>query len=495
MLIKIFRPLAKTVVLLLLLAFLLLLAWAFQSRTMPALQIWHTTHLESEFTASDLTATYTLDDYLAQEQRLFDELQQKIYQHVEPNGDLFYNRYNNQGPQDPDWQQQNWNRSFELVPRHIKGGVLLLHGLTDSPYSLRMIGELLYAQGFYVLGLRLPGHGTIPAALTTVNWQDWRAASRLGALHVRKRIGDDLPFFMAGYSNGGGLTVMYALDALLDNSLPGPEQLLLFSPEIGIAPIARIANSQKLLSFIPYFSQFKWLSIQPEYDPFKYNSFPKNAAQEAWKVTAVIQQRIAKLRATGRMQDFPGTLTFLSWTDATVETSATIQHLYNQLDNFDSELVIFDVNRFHKLTPFIPAANSTPLLRLKADANLPYRLTVITNLSSDSKVIAEISKPPHSAEIITTPLDAFWPDEVYSLAHVAIPFSPTDPVYGTGTKQSALYHGLPLGSMSPRGETHFLTVPLSQFIRLRHNPFFSYMTQRISREVSESLLSGSEENP
>ena len=38
-------------------------------------------------------------------------------------------------------------------------GVLLIHGLTDSPYSLRRVGQILYERGFYVLGLRLPGHG------------------------------------------------------------------------------------------------------------------------------------------------------------------------------------------------------------------------------------------------------------------------------------------------------------------------------------------------
>jgi alpha-beta hydrolase superfamily lysophospholipase len=50
--------------------------------------------------------------------------------------------------------------------------VLLLHGLTDSPYSMRALAELFAARGWYVVGLRLPGHGTAPAALTRVTWQD-----------------------------------------------------------------------------------------------------------------------------------------------------------------------------------------------------------------------------------------------------------------------------------------------------------------------------------
>ncbi len=234
-----------------------------------------------------------MQDYLDQEARLFAALRQQVYQRINPSDTLIYNRYRASGPQDPEWRQRNWNRTFELVPEDIKGGAVLLHGLTDSPYSLRRVAYLLYVRGFYVVGLRLPGHGTVPGALTQVRWQDWVAASRLAARHVRERIGPTLPFIMAGYSNGGALSVKYALDALTEPDLPVPDRLLLFSPEIGIEALARFANSHKLLSFLPFFAQFKWLSIEPEYDPFKYNSFPKNAAQEAWAMTAEVHRQCA----------------------------------------------------------------------------------------------------------------------------------------------------------------------------------------------------------
>jgi hypothetical protein len=43
--------------------------------------------------------------------------------------------------------------------------------------------------------------------------------------------------------------------------------------------------------------------------------------------------------------------------------------------------------------------------------------------------------------------------------------------------------------MGPRGETQYLTVPLSQFMRLRHNPFFSYIEKRVIEEI-DNLLDG-----
>ena len=439
---------------------------------MPPLRIWHTAFLSEEFTARDAMPRSTLQDYLDREERLFQELKEKVYDRTARTKDMIYCRYYAGGPQDPESLGRNWNRTFELVPEKIRGGALLLHGLTDSPYSLRRIGEILQSKGFYVLGLRLPAHGTVPGALTRVRWEDWVAATRIGARHVRNRIGKGSPFVIAGYSNGGALTVKYSLDALSDPDLPLPDRLFLFSPEIGITPFASIANVDRILSFIPYFAKFKWLSIEPEYDPYKYNSFPKNAGQQAHEITAVLQEQVEETRKAGRFAAFPSTLTFSSWIDATVETSATIHRFYDKLENESSELVVFDVNRFDQLAPFLSSADVGPLKHLQSRTDLPYRLTVITNVSTDSESVLRQTQAPRSSCLEPMPLSMAWPSEVYSLAHVAIPFPPDDPVYGGKTDSQTRYRGLPLGRLHPRGETGLLTVSVGQLMRLRHNPFF-----------------------
>ncbi len=484
---SLFTWIVKAVLLVLLLAFTLLLGWAFQSRSMPALEIWHTASLSSEFTARDAKPGVTLAAYLDREERLFRELREKVYDRVKPTNNKTYSRYLAGGPQDPEGLEFNWNRTFERVPERVRGGALLLHGLTDSPYSLRRIGEILFAKGFYVLGLRLPAHGTLPGALTTVQWEDWAAASRIGARHVRERIGPDRPFVIAGYSNGGALAVKYALDALSDPGLPRPDRLVLFSPEIGITPFALISNSHKLFSFLPYFEKFKWLSIEPEFDPFKYNSFPKNAAQQAHKITAALQRQVEEAREAGGFVDFPPVLTFLSWIDATVITGATVHRLYDRLQNEGSELVVFDVNRVDRLAPFLSGADEAPLERLLGRADLPYRLTVLTNMARDSELIAQQTRAPRSKAVESTPLPLVWPRGVYSLAHVAIPFPPDDPVYGGEESAGNRYRGLPLGMLQPRGETGLLTAPPSQLMRLRHNPFFGYMAHRVEKEMDDLL--------
>jgi alpha-beta hydrolase superfamily lysophospholipase len=478
------RFLWKTIAVVVLVVVSAVIGWAFQSRTMLPLEVWHTAALDREFTAADAKDQPTLKDYLAREDALFRELDAEVYRHVEENDATTFSRYRSGSSQDPSAQHPNWNRTFELLPEgEVRGGVLLLHGLTDSPYSLRRVGEIFRAKGFYVLGLRLPGHGTIPGALTRVRWNDWVAASRLGARHVRERIGPTLPFFLAGYSNGGGLSVKYALDAALDDDLPHPDGLLLFSPEIGIASVAVISNIGKVLTYLPYFSQFRWLSIEPEYDPYKYNSFPKNAAEQAWRVTDAVQNGLRKARSAGHMNRFPPVLTFLSWTDSTVDTSATIQHLYDQLENERSELVIFDVNRSSLFAGFMPAAVDKPLEHLEASGDLNYRLTVISNVSTNSSSVAAHSRAAHTTRSTSTPLGLAWPTNVYSLSHVAIPFAPDDPIYGDLSGRTAAYAGLPLGTLQPRGETSVLTVSSSQILRLRHNPFFAYVEERIEAAI------------
>lgn len=477
----------RTVFLTALLALTMVVAWGFQSRRMAALRPWHTVSLAAEFSADDVTPESTLADYLAREDALFQELGQKVYAAIEPTEEMTFSRYLAKGYQDPEAWTRNWNRTVELEPETIQGGALLLHGLTDSPYSLRRLAEHLHAKGFYVLALRLPGHGTIPAALTEVEWEDWMAATRLAARHVRQRVGEgtpsDKPFLVAGYSNGGALAVTYALDALSDPGLPRPDRLLLFSPEIGIPQLAVIARSHKLLSFLPYFAKFKWLSILPEYDPFKYNSFPKNAAEQAYAVTRQLQRRVQQAAADGTLADFPPALTFLSWIDKTVLTAATIERLYEYLPDNGSELVIFDVNRLDRLASFIPEAGASRLDALEARRDLPYRLTIITNAAPHSALVAARTKAPRSRAIQVRGLAHSWPPGVYSLSHVAIPFAPDDPVYGAQQSQGGSYAGIPLGALQPRGETRLLTASVGQLMRLRYNPFFTYMDRRIGREV------------
>jgi pimeloyl-ACP methyl ester carboxylesterase len=167
------------------------------------------------------------------EERVLRELDAKVYA-VTPTGpEHTLVRYSAGSASDPRQRQPNWNRSFELGPEGAVGGVLLLHGMSDGPYSLRALGEALAERGYRVLGLRMPGHGTAPSGLRTVTWEAMAAATRLGVRHLADALGDK-PIHVMGYSTGAALALDYALNALAGTDAPMPASLVLVSPAIGI---------------------------------------------------------------------------------------------------------------------------------------------------------------------------------------------------------------------------------------------------------------------
>lgn len=56
--------------------------------------------------------------------------------------------------------------------------VLLLHGLTSSPYDMRPLVDVLVDAGFRVRAPRIIGHGTNAKALQHTRWEDWLATAR-----------------------------------------------------------------------------------------------------------------------------------------------------------------------------------------------------------------------------------------------------------------------------------------------------------------------------
>ena len=108
-------------------------------------------------------------------------------------------------------------------------------------------------------------------------------------------------------------------------------------------------------------------------------------------------------------------------------------------------------------------------------------------MSRDSKAVSAKTKAPLSSPATSAALGMEWPDGVFSLSHVAIPFSPDDPLYGANNNAGSTYQGLPLGHLQPRGETHLLTMSLGKFMRLRHNPFFAYLEKRVAEEIDKTL--------
>ncbi|MGS0729886.1 alpha/beta hydrolase, partial [Shewanella sp. 0m-11] len=143
-------------------ALIAMAVWFLNSR--PDLSLWHTTDLTSEYRVNSNLNSF--EEYLELEDKLFAELESKVYQQpVDPQSFDIINRYVRGSYSDPGHWEQDWNRSYEWPKADAEYGVLLLHGMSDSPYAMSHFGKH-YKNKAHVLGLRLPGHGTLPSALT-----------------------------------------------------------------------------------------------------------------------------------------------------------------------------------------------------------------------------------------------------------------------------------------------------------------------------------------
>jgi alpha-beta hydrolase superfamily lysophospholipase len=449
----------------------------YQATRPPHLKPWHRFAPPSELRAAEMTESFTLAQYLEREERVFREVKEGVEDRLAPEDRYSADRYFPDGVSSPRRFPRDWNRTFELEPKEIRGGVLLIHGLTDAPYSVRRLAEVYRDRGFDALALRMPGHGTTPGGLTKVVWEDWAAAVRVGARYVRALIGPEKPLHLVGYSNGGALSVQYALDAALGASLPTVDRIVLLSPMIGVSPAAALARFIGGLAVIPYFEKARWLDVLPEYNPFKYNSFPVNAGHQSSRLTGEIQAQIDRAAKAGRLERLPPILAFQSVVDATVLADAVVWKLFDALKDNGSELVLFDLNRGSSARPFLSPSGSEALERLAPPRVRRYTLTVVANVGPETSEVEARSIPAGAQTPNVRPLGLSWPAQVYSVGHVAIPFAADDPLYGGEPDLSV--KAIHLGTLAPRGERGVLTVSPGDFLRISWNPFLPYLEERV----------------
>jgi alpha-beta hydrolase superfamily lysophospholipase len=439
------------------------------------LEPWHKTRLD-EFTASmSGDEVQSLGDYLALEDRLFDDLEKTVYADVGTGPEYTLVRYSAGSAADPFGRTPDYNRTFELsVDGEAAGAVLLLHGMSDSPYSLRSLGVALHRAGYHVIGLRLPGHGTAPAELKHATWRDMAAAVRLAMDHLVEIV-DERPVHIIGYSTGAALALDYALDALDDPVRQNPASLVLVSPAIGISAAAALARPIAALGRIPGLSRLGWTAIVPEFDPYKYNSFTTNAGSQVRQLTQSVASRIGRLNE--RADALPPILAFKSTVDATVTTEAIADRLLRRLPDNGNELMLFDINRSATASPILIEDPGPLTDQLMNDPSLPFAVRLVTNEDTKSLSVVAHLKPAYANDVTETEtLGLTWPRGILSLSHVALPFAPDDPLYGQYPPESG--DELFLGQLDILGERGLLRISSDWLLRLRYNPFYPVLESR-----------------
>lgn len=461
----------------------LLAVRVYLSQQGPDLHLWHTWRAD-EMSVRELDNA-NFAGYAARENAIFAELDRAVTAKTAGEEQTPLNRYYRQSLVWPGQFTPDANRSFVLMPAgKTRGAVVLLHGLTDSPYSVRHLAENYQQHGFVAVVPRLPGHGTAPGALTDVDWEMWLAATRLAVREATRLTGDNVPLHLVGYSNGGALAMKYTLDALDSSVLRRPQQVILLSPMIGVTAFARFAGFAGLPALLPPFAKAAWLNISPEYNPYKYNSFPVNAARQSWLLTKALQEQIGRAARENRLANLPPVLAFQSVMDSTVSTRAVVTGLFDQLPANGSELVVFDINQAASFRPLFKPSSWTATSALLPVAQRRYGVTIITNADAHSFSTVAKTTPAGSTRETVVPLVQTWPQDVYSLSHIAVPFPPDDDLYGRepGVKNR---YGISLGTIALWGETSVLSVGKEALMRVTSNPFYDYMQERIDSRIGD----------
>ena len=217
-------------------------------------------------------------------------------------------------------------------PFKYKHGVLLIHGLTASPYMMQDLGRFFRDRCFLVRSILLPGHGTRPGDLLDIDYKDWVKAVDYGVGSFKGHVEN---LFLAGFSIGGALTFHHVISAQHIQNGKGSHSLLAVKGLFLFSPALKPKNGLAFLAGMV--SLFKdWLSITSDRDYGAYESFPYNAAAQSYKLSDEINQQLRILR-TVPVPVFVA----LSVDDETVDSDHTIDVFRRYLNVVPSHMQLY----------------------------------------------------------------------------------------------------------------------------------------------------------
>jgi esterase/lipase len=323
-----------------------------------------------------------------------------------------------------------WNAPQEWRPQTpATRGILLVHGLGDSPWSFNDVGASLAAQGFLVRTLLLPGHGSKPADMLDVTLKQWQRVVREQTQILEKEVPT---VYLGGFSTGGNLVLDYAYEH------PEIAGLVLFSPAF------KPENTYAWLT--QYIGWFRpWLAkpddgIRPMQTPVRYLNVPTNGFAQFYRSALLAQKHVIHAA-----YDKP---VFVAITehDSVLDTGYVLDTFNARFTHPASRLIWYGK---------VPAAAlKSPRVLVRNDFMPEYR-------------IAQFS-------------------------HMGLMFSPHNPLYGVDGSQRICWNGQQAADMQKclNGEPVWYSdwghrEPGKTFARLTFNPYFEWQTGVMSEVLGK----------
>lgn len=225
------------------------------------------------------------------------------------------------------------NSPFEIKPTDPNGqAILLIHGLSDSPYSFNDIAHSLSQQGFLVRVLLLPGHGGKPADLMLTKIDDWLD---LVSHHTVLLMQEIDKVWIGGFSTGANLALIEAIDN------PSVAGALLFSPAI---------VSRKPLDFLAPIAKYfiDWADVDPEESITRFDSLAMNGAALYYESSKLVRNRLEN-----DSFDRPAFVT-ISESDSVVDGESVYEYFQENFTHPNRQLVWFGDRNWNdpKVTSF-----------------------------------------------------------------------------------------------------------------------------------------------
>jgi esterase/lipase len=319
------------------------------------------------------------------------------------------------------------NTPFELHPENNQptSGVLLLHGLLESPYIMKDIGMRLKNKNFLTRSILLPGHGTVPGDLLNVDYADWIQALRYGIASLKAQVEK---VYLIGFSTGGSLALQHVLQ---HDDIAG---VVLIAPAIKIRSYFDFSsNWHHAISW--YWERAKWLNIEEEVDPVKYQSIPLNAAYQVYRLSLVLKELSKTHRPTCPLYFIA------SMADATVSAVAIVEY-FKKYFHPENHMLLYSSKQTHQ-----------------HDENTIVRSSVYPQL------------------------------HIRELSHIGLPVSPDNPHYGQqgdyvyashpDKSNTTIYGGFSKLENKIYDYLYTKNLVKKKHRRLTYNPDFDYMTTQI----------------
>jgi carboxylesterase len=166
-------------------------------------------------------------------------------------------------------------------------GVLISHGFTGTPQSMRYYGEKLHKFGYTVIGPLLRGHGTTPMDMAESTAKDW-IQSLIEALDKLRQTCSTI--FITGLSMGGTLSLYMA--AMYPDAFKGVITINA-AVQLETPALAALAfNSQAPVTIPGIGSDIK----DPHSKELAYSEVPVSSIKEAYALSSVLQDLLPRIK-------------------------------------------------------------------------------------------------------------------------------------------------------------------------------------------------------